>query len=62
MKKTLVPLLFAVSAVLFLFAALTPVFRGQPLNAAYLSIGALSFVLALMTWRRTRIAPGPPSA
>jgi hypothetical protein len=62
MKKKLVPLSFALSAVLFLFAALVPAVNGQALNASALSVGALSFVLALMTWRKAGKDSGPPNA
>jgi hypothetical protein len=62
MKKKIVPLSFALSAALFLFAALAPAIKGQALNATYLSIGALSLVLALMTWRKGGIGSGPPNA
>ena len=62
MKKKIVPLSFALSAVLFLFAALVPAIKGQALNATYLGISALSFVLALMTWRKAGNDSGPPKA
>ncbi len=50
-EKKIVPAAFAVSTVLFLFAALKPAIKGQPLNAAFLSIGVVCFVLAIATWR-----------
>jgi hypothetical protein len=62
MKKKIVPLSFALSAVLFLFAALEPVSQGQALNATFLSIGALSFVLALVIWRKAGNDSGPPGS
>ena len=62
MKKKFVFLSFALSAVLFLFAALVPVIKGHALNATHLIISALSFVLALMTWRKASNDSGPPRA
>lgn len=58
MKKKLVPLSFALSAVLFLFAAIEPVIKGQPLDVTFLSVGVLSLVLAIATWRKAGDGPG----
>lgn len=61
-KNKLVPISFALSSVLFLFAALKPVIKGQPLNVAFLGVGVLSLVLAIATWRKSGEGSGPPSA
>ncbi len=61
-KNKLVPLSFALSSVLFLFAALKPVIKGQSLNVAFLGVGVLSLLLAIATWRKSGDGSGPPSA
>lgn len=59
-ESRIVPVGFAFSAVLFLFAALKPLIKGQSLNAAFLAIGALALVVAIATWRKS--GPGPRSS
>jgi hypothetical protein len=61
-ENKLVPISFALSSVLFLFAAVKPVIKGQPLNVAFLGVGALSLVLAIATWRKSSDGSGPPRA
>lgn len=61
-EQRIVPVSFALSSVLFLFAALKPVIKGETLNAAFLGIAVLSLVLAIATWRKSGDGSGPPSA
>ncbi len=61
-KNKLVPISFALSSVLFLFAALKPVIKGQPLEVLFLGVGVLSFVIAIVTWQKSGDGAGPPSA
>jgi len=61
-ENKIVPVSFAISSVLFLFAALKPVIKGQPLNVVFLCVGALCLVLAIATWRKSGGGTGPPSA
>ena len=50
-EKKIVPVSLAVATVLFLFAALKPLIRDQPVNAAFLSLAVVSLVIAIATWR-----------
>lgn len=43
---------FYLSAVLFLFAALKPLFVDRPINVAFLPIGALCLVIAVAITRK----------
>lgn len=61
-EKKIVPVSFAFSTVLFLFAAVKPVIKGQPLNVAFLGVGVVCLVLAIATWRKSREGAGPPAA
>lgn len=61
-EKKIVPVSFALSTVLFLFAALKPLIKDQPLNAAFLSLAVVSLVIAIATWRKSGEVSGPPSA
>ncbi len=61
-KNKLVPITFALSSVLFIFAALKPVIKGEPLNVAFLGVGVLSLVLSIAIWRKSGDGSGPPSA
>lgn len=61
--KKLVPILFAFNGMLFLLVAVVkPVIKGQPLNVAFLGIGALSLVLGIAIWRKSGDGSGTPSA
>lgn len=61
-KNKLVPISFAISSVLFLFAAVKRIIKGQPLNVATLGLGVLSLALFIATWRKSGGGSGPPSA
>lgn len=61
-ERKIVPVSFALSGVLFLFAAVKPIIKGQPLNVAFLAVGVLSLVIAIATWRKSVDGSGPPSA
>lgn len=61
-ERKLVPVSFVVSSVLFLFAALKPVIKGQPLDVTFLGVGVVCFVVGIATWRRSGDGSGPPSA
>jgi hypothetical protein len=60
-ENKIVPVSFAISSLLFLFAALKPVIKGQPLNVAFFCIGALCLVLAIATWRKSGGGTVPPN-
>ena len=58
-EQKLVPIGFTLSGLLFLLAAVVkPLIKGQPINAAFLSLGALFLILGIATWRKA----GSPSA
>lgn len=61
-EAKLVPVSFSLSTLLFLFAAFKPLAVGEPLNAAFLSIGVISLVVAIATWRKSGHPPGSPGA
>lgn len=61
-EKRIVPVSFVLSAMLFVFAALKPVIKGQRLNAAFLAIGVLCLILGIATWRKPADRSDPPSA
>lgn len=62
-EKKLVPISFAVSGVLFLFAGvLKPAIKGQPLNVVFLCVGALLIILGIATSRKSGDDSGPPKA
>ncbi len=52
-NQRLVVGLFLVAAVLFLLAALIPVFSGQALNATFLALAVVFFVLGIAKRRKT---------
>ena len=60
MKSKLVPISFAVGALLFLFAGVISVVDGKPVNVTFLGIGVISIVLAIATWRMAGGGSGPP--
>lgn len=60
-ENRIVPVSFVVSGMLFLFAALKPVLKGQPLNAAFFAIGVLGLILGIATWRKSGDRSQPPS-
>lgn len=60
-ESKIVPVTFTLSTLLFLFAALKPLIKGQPLNAAFLSIALIAFVIAIVTWRKSGEGPARPN-
>ena len=54
-ERSLIPGGFILAGLLFLFAAMKPVFTGQPLSAAFLMIGLAVLVFGIVL--AVRIAP-----
>jgi hypothetical protein len=59
-ERGLVPGGFGLAGLLFLFAALKPVFTGLPLNVMYLILGASSLIFCVVTWGKLRGGSGQP--
>jgi hypothetical protein len=59
-EKKIVPFGFSLAGALFLFAAVVPALEGDPLNAAFLGVGALFLILGIATWRKASQDSGPP--
>ena len=60
-ERKIAPLGFLLAAVLFVIAALLPLARRQPLNAAFLGVAVLFGVLGGVAWRRSGGGPPPQS-
>jgi hypothetical protein len=56
-ERKIAPLGFLLAAVLFVIAALLPVARGRPLNAAFFGVAVIFGVLGGVAWRRSGSEP-----
>lgn len=59
-ERKMAPAGFFLAGLLFVVAALTPTFRGQPLNAAFLTLGIAFAILGMVMWRKVQSADAPP--
>jgi len=49
--------LLIIAGMLFLLAAVVPVFRGQPSNSTFTAVGAALFVIGLAAAKKSRSTP-----
>lgn len=59
-ERRIAPVGFFVAGVVFVIAAIVPVFRGEPMNAAFLPLGVVFAILGGVTWRRAQSTNPPP--
>lgn len=52
---------FALAALFFLYAGLSPALEGRPLNVVFLSLAVLSVVLFIAILKKANRDPGPRS-
>mgnify|MGYP001150822776 CR=1 FL=1 len=60
-ERKIAPLGFLFAGVLFVIAAVVPALKGRSFNATFLGVGAVFFVLGVVTLRKSSV-PGPPSS
>jgi uncharacterized membrane protein len=53
-RETVACLLFLLTAVLFVIAALVPVYRARPMNVTFITLAAFWLILALMMVAKAR--------
>lgn len=60
-ESRIAPAGFLLAGVLFVVAAVLPMFRGQQLNAAFLPLGIVFAILGFVMWRKAeRTLSSPP--
>ena len=60
-ERRLAPLGFLFAGFLFVVAAVIPALTGRSLNAAFLGVGVMFFVLGVVTLRKSGEPPPPTS-
>ena len=61
-KKYLVPILFALSAVMLLVPTVKDLIKGEPVREVFPVIAVMFFILAFVVGRKSGGGSGPPSA
>jgi len=53
-ERLIAPAGFIAAGVLFVIAAVVPLAKGRPLNAVFIPVGVVFFILGAALWRKVR--------
>lgn len=59
-ERLIAPLGFIAAGVLFLVAAVVPLAKGRPVNAAFIPVGVIFFVLGAALLKKVKSDSAPP--
>lgn len=58
-ERLIAPFGFIAAGLLFWVAALVPLAKGRPLNAAFIPVGVVFFILGAALWKKVKSDSGP---